>query len=155
MKNILVAIDFSNATDTVLEQIGRLACPNSSVIHLVHVVEPNICYEVSGVMPDEIPMSATTPEEENTIIAIAKNHLNKAAEKLKAITGAEVTQNVIDEFEISDAVLNFAKTHDIDMIVVGKHNHGFLSSVLLGSVTQSIVRLSPVPVLVVPAPDKK
>ena len=28
MKNILVAIDFSNATDAVIHQIGKLACPN-------------------------------------------------------------------------------------------------------------------------------
>ncbi len=52
MKNILVAIDFSNATDAVIHQIGKLACPNDSIIHLLHIVEPSICYEVSGVLPD-------------------------------------------------------------------------------------------------------
>ena len=40
MKNILVAIDFSNATDAVIHQIGKLACPNDSIIHLLHIVEP-------------------------------------------------------------------------------------------------------------------
>ena len=40
--------------------------------------------------------------------------------------------------------------HNIDMIVVGKHNHGFLSTVFLGSVASSVMRKSPVPVLVVP-----
>ena len=39
MKNILVAIDFSNATDAVIHQIGKLACPNDSIIHLLHIVE--------------------------------------------------------------------------------------------------------------------
>ena len=29
MKNILVAIDFSNATDAVIHQIGKLAFPNN------------------------------------------------------------------------------------------------------------------------------
>ncbi len=42
MKNILVAIDFSNATDAVIHQIGKLACPNDSIIHLLHIVEPSI-----------------------------------------------------------------------------------------------------------------
>ena len=37
MKNILVAIDFSNATDAVIHQIGKLACPNDSIIHLLHI----------------------------------------------------------------------------------------------------------------------
>ena len=104
MKNILVSIDFSNATDTVIEQIGKLACPNASIIHLVHVVEPNICYEVSGVMPDEIPMSSTTPEEENTIIAIAKDHLNKAAQKLATFTDSKITQCEIGRSSCRDRV---------------------------------------------------
>ena len=146
MKNILVAIDFSNATDAVIHQIGKLACPNDSIIHLLHIVEPSICYEVSGVMPDEVPVQT----EENEVISIAKNHLQKTAEKLSRLTDATIIQSVEDEFEISEAVINYAEKHHIDMIVVGKHNHGFLSTVFLGSVASSVMRKSPGPVLVVP-----
>ena len=68
MKNILVAIDFSNATDAVIHQIGKLACPNDSIIHLLHIVEPSICYEVSGVLPDEVPVPVMDQTEENEVI---------------------------------------------------------------------------------------
>ena len=142
MKNILVAIDFSNATDAVIHQIGKLACPNDSIIHLLHIVEPSICYEVS------VPVMDQT--EENEVISIAKNHLKQTAEKLSRLTDATIIQAVEDEFEISEAVINYAEKHHIDMIVVGKHNHGFLSTVFLGSVASSVMRKSPVPVLVVP-----
>ena len=71
MKNILVAIDFSNATDAVIHQIGKLACPNDSIIHLLHIVEPSICYEVSGVLPDEVPVPVMDQTEENEVISIA------------------------------------------------------------------------------------
>jgi len=134
MKNILVAIDFSNATDAVIHQIGKLACPNDSIIHLLHIVEPSICYEVSGVLPDEVPVPV----------------MKQTAEKLSRLTDATIIQAVEDEFEISEAVINYAERHHIDMIVVGKHNHGFLSTVFLGSVASSVMRKSPVPVLVVP-----
>lgn len=150
MKNILVAIDFSNATDAVIHQIGKLACPNDSIIHLLHIVEPSICYEVSGVLPDEVPVPVMDQTEENEVISIAKNHLKKTAEKLSQLTDATIVQAVEDEFEISEAVINYAEKHHIDMIVVGKHNHGFLSTVFLGSVASSVMRKSPVPVLVVP-----
>lgn len=86
MKNILVAIDFSNATDAVIHQIGKLACPNDSIIHLLHIVEPSICYEVSGVLPDEVPVPVMDQTEENEVISIAKNHLKKTAEKLSQLT---------------------------------------------------------------------
>ena len=69
MKNILVAIDFSNATDAVIHQIGKLACPNDSIIHLLHIVEPSICYEVSGVLPDEVPVPVMDQTEENEVIS--------------------------------------------------------------------------------------
>ena len=150
MKNILVAIDFSNATDAVIHQIGKLACPNDSIIHLLHIVEPSICYEVSGVLPDEVPVPVMDQTEENEVISIAKNQLQKTAEKLSRLTDATIIQAVEDEFEISEAVINYAEKHHIDMIVVGKHNHGFLSTVFLGSVASSVMRKSPVPVLVVP-----
>ena len=108
MKNILVAIDFSNATDAVIHQIGKLACPNDSIIHLLHIVEPSICYEVSGVLPDEVPVPVMDQTEENEVISIAKNHLKQTAEKLSRLTDATIIQAVEDEFEISEAVINYA-----------------------------------------------
>ena len=143
-------VDYANATDAVIHQIGKLACPNDSIIHLLHIVEPSICYEVSGVLPDEVPVPVMDQTEENEVISIAKNHLQKTAEKLSRLTDATIIQAVEDEFEISEAVINYAEKHHIDMIVVGKHNHGFLSTVFLGSVASSVMRKSPVPVLVVP-----
>ncbi len=150
MKNILVAIDFSNATDAIVQQIGKLACPNSSIIHLLHVVEPSICYEVSGILPDEVPMPVVDATDEHEVLSIAKSHLTKTAEKLAQITSATLITAVEDEFEICDAIMNYTEKNGIDMIVVGKHNHGFLSSVFLGSVATDVMRKSPVPVLVVP-----
>ncbi len=150
MKNILVAIDFSNATDAIVQQIGKLACPKSSIIHLLHVVEPNICYEVSGVIPDEAPMPVMDGVEESEVLSIAQAHLEKTAAKLAQITSASLVLAVEDELEICSAIMNYTEKNGIDMIVVGKHNHGFLSSVFLGSVATDVMRKSPVPVLVVP-----
>ena len=96
MKNILVAIDFSNATDAVIHQIGKLACPNDSIVHLLHIVEPSICYEVSGVLPDEVPVPVMDQTEENEVMTIAKNHLKKTAEKLSRLTDATIIQAVED-----------------------------------------------------------
>jgi len=46
-------------------------------------------------------------------------------------------------------ILNAAKTHKADLIVMGTHGRRGLSRVFLGSVAERVVRLSPVPVLTV------
>ena len=51
--------------------------------------------------------------------------------------------------DIVPTLLAEAKAAKADMIVIGSHGKGALKGLLLGSVTQKIVALSPVPVLVV------
>ena len=51
-----------------------------------------------------------------------------------------------------EAILDAAKTLGCDLIVIGTHGRRGLSRVLLGSVAERIVRLSPVPVLTLRPP---
>ena len=51
--------------------------------------------------------------------------------------------------EAVPTILAQAKTVRADMIAIGSHGKGAMKSLLVGSVTQKIVALSPVPVLVV------
>ena len=51
--------------------------------------------------------------------------------------------------DIVPTLLAEAKAVKADMIVIGGHGKGALKSLLVGSVTQKVIALSPVPVLVV------
>ena len=51
--------------------------------------------------------------------------------------------------DIVPGLLEEAKAVKADMIVIGSHGKGALKSLLVGSVTQKVIALSPVPVLVV------
>ena len=51
--------------------------------------------------------------------------------------------------DIAPTVLAEAKAVKADLIVMGSHGKGALKSLLIGSVTQKVIALSPVPVLVV------
>ena len=51
--------------------------------------------------------------------------------------------------DIVPTLLAEAKAAKADMIVIGSHGKGALKSLLVGSVTQKVIALSPVPVLVV------
>ena len=53
------------------------------------------------------------------------------------------------------AVQDYAREHEMDLIVIATHGHGALASMLLGSVTEKVVRKSSCPVLTVRHPEHK
>ena len=77
--------------------------------------------------------------------------------------GREVTEKIKDELQSKDIsaeayieygipyeqILDFSKQEDIDMIVMSTHGRTGLDRLLIGSVTEKIVRNSKVPVLTV------
>jgi len=50
----------------------------------------------------------------------------------------------------SGAIISFAERENCDLIVMSSHGRSGLSRLLVGSVTEQILRKSPCPVLVVP-----
>lgn len=46
-------------------------------------------------------------------------------------------------------IIRYAKEHEIDLIIMGTHGHTGIKHVLMGSVTEKVVRYSPHPVLTV------
>jgi nucleotide-binding universal stress UspA family protein len=72
------------------------------------------------------------------------------------IGGQLAARHVVDHAVLRDAapapaILHFASTNDVDMIVMGTHGRRGLSRLFLGSVAEEVVRLSPCPVLTVHA----
>lgn len=59
-------------------------------------------------------------------------------------------RSVIEHGIPYEAILSYAADNDIDLVVMGTHGRRGLSRVLLGSVTERVIRLSNDPVLAVP-----
>ena len=55
----------------------------------------------------------------------------------------------------ADAIVEYAKDSDIDLIVVGTHGRGVMGHLLLGSVAERVVRIAPCPVLTVRHPERE
>jgi len=52
--------------------------------------------------------------------------------------------------DVAQSIIETAKDKGVDAIVVGKRGAGRIAGLLLGSVSQKLVSLSPLPVTVVP-----
>jgi nucleotide-binding universal stress UspA family protein len=146
MKNIVVAVDFSNATPGVLEMGIRLAKSFEADLQLFHVIEPEPSYTAYGFTPDEFPAMNAFQEE-------AKRRATQKLEDLLTTVRVDVptATSHLAEGSPLHSLLDHVKQGNADFVVVGSHGHGVIASLLLGSVAEGMVRKATVPTLVVPA----
>jgi nucleotide-binding universal stress UspA family protein len=140
-RHILVPTDFGECAEQALEIAIGLATKLDAKLTLLHVCELPVSAYAMYAQGLYFPM--------DELEAAAKKALDEASAKLKArIPNAE---SVLASGTAVEQILNARKDNDVDLIVMGTHGRRGISRVLLGSVAEKTVRLSPVPVLTVPA----
>ena len=155
MKSILVTIDFSAATPPLLDLTRQLGKAFGSEIHLVHVREipaplptSPLAYGALG-MPEMVPVPVSEivaqpmapNEEEKKKLNEWKADFERAGLNVRL---HEPTGDVIEE------ILECERTIKADVIVMGRHGHGAMYNLLVGSVTEGVLKRATVPVLLVP-----
>ena len=142
MKTILVAVDFSDVTNAVVEAAYDQAIASRGILKIVHVCSPE---------PDFVGYGSTpvynVDVREKTMMLETKK-LEKLAERMEE-RGVEAS-TLLMEGPIVDSLLGEIEANDYDMIVTGSHGHGALFNLVVGSVTSALLHHAKVPVLVVP-----
>ena len=164
MKKILVPVDFSLATDRVLALAAEMAKAFSAELHLVHVREiatlpvfpaATIGYPAIGVpdvgMPGGVSLGAAGLAPIEPPNDQMKNQLVARQEELTragvSVVTHEPTGTVVQE------ILKTADAISPDLIVMGSHGHGSVYNLLVGSVTEGVLKTRKCPVLLVPTPS--
>ena len=70
--------------------------------------------------------------------------------KMAEQTGLAGVETKVLQGQPLHTLLEYAKAVDADILVLGSHGHGFLSSLLLGSVAEGCVRKAELPALIIP-----
>ncbi|MEQ8477116.1 universal stress protein [Fulvivirga sp.] len=142
MKNILVALDFDDGEQLLLDKTYELATAFKSKVWLLHVSAPEPDFIGYDVGPQYIrdTRASDLRSEHKQLQALANVLKEKGidAEGL-LIQGATI-----------DMVLEESKKLNIDLIITGHQEHNFLYRAFVGSVSSEIVKKSKMPVLVVP-----
>ena len=149
MKTIVAALDFSDATPSVLEAASMMAKAFGASLHLVHIMEPEPTYSAYGFTPEEFP----------AIHAFQKEARVRAEQALRVQKGkvpeGVTMQTALLEGNPLQELLTYATSQNADLLVLGSHGHGVVASMLLGSVAEGVVRKAEIPSLVIPAPHRK
>lgn len=146
MKTILVAIDFSDITSTVVEKAIYMAKKLDAKLYLVHTEPPELDYVAYGLEQAYVQVDNTEYREEN------RNILHKIEEDIKA-EELEV-ESILLKGPTAEIITQEAKDISADLIIIGTHEHGSFYHLFFGSTRDSIIQESHVPILVVP-PEKK
>jgi len=140
---ILVPVDFSDPSRAALRYATLLSTQLSASVDVLHVWRP----------PADVASTTTL------LVEFARSDEgHKMSEWLASVeqgSHIEARGRVVPggEFDVSDAILREAEVGEYDLVVMGVHTHQGLWSLLMGGVTDEIVRHAPCPVLTIRAED--
>ncbi len=143
-KRILVPVDGSETSNKALVAALQLARQGGGRVRLIHAVE-ELAYlsgfdQYGGYSGDLVRiMRENAAKILGDGMAIAKS------------AGVEADNMLYDNFgqRLGEVVADAAKSWNADLIVVGTHGRRGVGRMLMGSGAEQIIRLAPVPVLVI------
>lgn len=145
LNNVLVATDFGEASDAALNYGRALARTFGAKLHLLHVTE-NVYLKAVGTDT----YSVVFPELQRDVDEEARRQLRNRIDQDTPTEMALLTSNAP-----AASIVDYARAHQIDLIVVGTHGRGAVAHLLMGSVAEKVVRSAPCPVLTVRQPERE
>jgi nucleotide-binding universal stress UspA family protein len=147
LRRVLVATDFSEPSDTALMYGRELATQYGATLHVLHVAQ-NVYLSAFGAES----YATIAPDLQQQIEDDARRYLHGLLIDSDR-SGPPTVPVVLTSSSPAMAIVDYAKAHDADIIVMGTHGRGALAHVVMGSVAERVVRLAPCPVLTVRQPE--
>ena len=151
--DILVPLDGSEVSERAIPMAEDLARSSEATVHLIHMVsrehELGAGRGIDSVQAAEMEVDMARRLTESrlhrgrTYLEQKGSQLSGAGIKIEtdfAVMAGDPAQNIID----------YVKEHNISLVVMTTHGRGGVRRLLVGSVTDRVIRSCEVPVLVVP-----
>lgn len=141
IQRILLPTDFSANSVIATEYACELAEKFNAEIHLLHTLE------FHHIATPDFGMGLALPAFVEESKAAAEKALNNVLDP-QWTAGRKVVQSIVEGSPVKE-IVGYARSQDIDLIVISTHGRTGLAHVLMGSVAENIVRSAPCPVLTV------
>ena len=140
-KQIMCPVDFSESSVRALAYAAALARWYDAQLTVLHVVPTFEAMQVRGDLVE--PVRVVTPMPREQVLEEMSRSLNLAALSPRATPIAE-------SGDPQATIIDQALSKKADLIVMGTHGRRGFKRLLLGSVTEAVLREAPCPVLTVP-----
>lgn len=137
-KKIMCAVDFSDFTDTILSYSVALCKEFDAKLFLVHVV-----IDVHTLLK----LNETSIDAEE----LQKGHIRNARELLEDLVVQDLTvehEFLISQGDPADEISRFAREQEADMVITATHGKSGVKRLLIGSVTEKLIKTLHCPLLV-------
>ena len=139
---LLVAVDLSESTQTVVNKAEEIAKALSAKVWIIHNAEPE---------PDVLEFKAdplAAREALSKKFHDEHRQIQEMAERMRK-AGLQTTALLVHGATV-ETILKMAGELDVDMIVVGSHGRSAVHQLLMGSVSEGILHKSRCPVIIIP-----
>jgi nucleotide-binding universal stress UspA family protein len=142
MKNILVTIDFTESEALLIDKAFEFAKSFDSKLWLMHVAAPDPDFVGYDVGPQYIrDIRAKKLRKEHKLIQEYANTL-----KGKGVD----SDGLLIEGATVEMIIKESEKLNVELIIVGHHEHGFFHNLFEGSSSSKIIKRSKIPILIVP-----
>lgn len=147
MKKILVTTDLSEESRSAMEYAVWLASKEHSTIVLLYCLDsiPSVAYHTVDLTFDKFRAEIVKQE---------KNHLREFADSLKNSLHVKF-ESVMVEGNAFQMIIEYAKKHHFDQIIMNTHGRTGLEHAVLGSIAEKVVRNAPCPVTTIRSKKRK
>ena len=135
-KKILVPYDGSHHSERALETAIHMARNDGAALHVIYAYDK---------LPDYLG-EPNLQEVLNRVLSAARGLMDNAAQQAHD-QGIEVTTDVL-EGPAAEAILRVAEIENFDLIIMGSRGLGHLKGLLLGSVSERVLRQAKIPVMI-------
>ena len=141
---IIVPVDFSEATESLVKYAVYMAGKLSAVIHFIHVI--NFIQFVNFYTGDVMLGAPYVGDCEEYLLTNAKgkisNLIKDNSERCSGCTGEVVTGDPVEK------IVGLAREKDANLIIISTHGFKGLEKIMLGSVAGRVLKRAHCPVLI-------
>jgi nucleotide-binding universal stress UspA family protein len=148
-KNIMLALDGSKISDSLVEEVIKFTKGQSVNLRIVHVVDESFVH-YGGPSFDYLSIIAAYRQDGEKILI-------NAAKKIASQSSTKPETSILElkplQGRVAEVIIEAAKEWPADLLVIGTHGRRGFSRLFLGSVAENVVRIATTPVLLVRGTD--
>lgn len=148
---VLIAMDYDQTARKVAEAGYSMAKAMNAEVYLLHVVADAVYYSALEYSP--ITGFAGNMDMSNLHLDSTeglKNASQQYLDKVRLHLGDKTIKTIVSEGDFAESILATSKEIHADLIVIGSHSRKWLENILMGSVTEKVLRHTAIPLFIIP-----